>query len=123
MLLPLLACHREHDPRRFRLLADKAYSHDSTRAALRAARIAHTIPERSDQIARRKAKGPQGGRPPAFDAGIYRHRNRVERAFNRLKQYRAVATRYDKLKQRYEATVTVASIMIWLRAKPDRSRP
>jgi len=41
-------------------------------------------------------------------------------AFNRLKQFRAVATRYDKLKSRYEATVTVASIVILLRAKPDR---
>jgi transposase len=39
------------------------------------------------------------------------------------KQFRAVATRYDKLKNRYEATITIASIMIWLRAKPDRSRP
>jgi len=39
---------------------------------------------------------------------------------NRRKQYRAVATRYDKLGVRYQATVTVADIFIWLRAKPDR---
>ena len=44
-------------------------------------------------------------------------------AFNRLKQFRAVATRYDKLKDRYHATVTIASIKIWLRAKRDRARP
>ena len=48
-----------------RLLADKAYSHPSTRTALRRRGIKHTIPERDDQIARRKAKGSAGGRPPA----------------------------------------------------------
>ena len=41
----------------FRLLADKAYSHPSTRTALRSQKIKHTIPERQDQIDRRKAKG------------------------------------------------------------------
>ena len=67
-----------------RLLADKAYSHPSTRTRLRALRIKHTIPERSDQIGRRKAKGSTGGRPPAFDSRMYAHRNSVERGFNRL---------------------------------------
>ena len=52
----------------------------------------------------------------------YKDRNQIERAFNRLKQFRAVATRYDKLRARYHATVTIASIMIWLRARPDRRR-
>jgi hypothetical protein len=46
----------------------------------------------------------------------------IERCFNRLKQFRAVATRYDKLAARYQATVAVADIFIWLRARPDRSR-
>lgn len=78
-----------------RLLADKAYSHTSTRKLLRTKRIAHTIPERSGQIARRKEKGSRGGRPPVFDAVLYRHRNTVERGFNRLKHWRGVATRYD----------------------------
>jgi putative transposase len=84
------------DPRDVRLLGDKAYSHPSTRAALRQRGIRHTIPERDDQIARRKAKGSAGGRPPAFDAAIYKQRNTVERGFSRLKQWRGVATRYDK---------------------------
>ena len=41
-----------------------------------------TIPERCDQTARRKEKGSQGGRPPAFDPALYRHRNTVECGFN-----------------------------------------
>ena len=71
----------------------------------------------------RATKGSRGGRPPNFNEQQYKDRNQVERAFNRLKQFRAVATRYCKLKDRYDATVTIASIFIWLRAKPDRSRP
>lgn len=82
--------------RGIQLLADKAYSHPSTRTALRRRGIKHTIPERDDQITRRKAKGSAGGRPPTFDAEIYKQRNTVERGFNRLKQRRGVATRYDK---------------------------
>jgi transposase len=65
---------------------------------------------------RRARRGSRAGRPPIFDADRYKDRNQIERAFNRLKQFRAVATRYDKLRDRYHATVTIASIMIWLRA-------
>jgi transposase len=46
----------------------------------------------------------------------------VERLMNRRKQFRAVATRFDKLAVRYQATVCVADIFIWLRARPDRAR-
>jgi hypothetical protein len=69
-LVPLLddyaaACKQQGvSGRDFRLLGDKAYSHPSTRTELRSRRIKHTIPQRSDQIARRKAKGSTGGRPP-----------------------------------------------------------
>ena len=86
MLWPLLTARKAASQRTFRLLGDKAYSHDSTRARLRRMKIAHTIPERSDQIARRKAKGRAGGRPPAF-WGDYKHRNTVERSYNRLKHW------------------------------------
>jgi transposase len=72
-----------------RVLADKAYSHPSTRAALRSRGIAFTSPERIDQINRRQDKGSHGGRPPSFDPDLYADRNVVERCFNRLKQFRA----------------------------------
>lgn len=99
----------------FRLLADKAYSHPSTRGELRSRRIKHTIPERTDQIARRKAKGAAGGRPPAFDAARYGLRNTVERGFNRLKQWRGVATRYDKYALTYLGGVLLACAVIHAR--------
>jgi transposase len=104
------------------LTGDKAYSSRANRAALRARHIRHTIPERDDQKANRARRGPRGGRPPAFDRERYRNRNQVERLMNRRKQFRAVATRFDKLADRYRATITIADIFIWLRARPDRSR-
>ncbi|MGH8833835.1 MAG: IS5 family transposase [Actinomycetes bacterium] len=104
------------------LTGDKAYSSRANRAALRARHIPHTIPERDDQKANRARRGPAGGRPPAFDRVRYRNRNQVERLMNRRKQFRAVATRFDKLADRYQATITIADIFIWLRARPDRPR-
>jgi transposase len=104
------------------LTGDKAYSSRANRQALRARRIRHTIPERDDQQANRARKGARGGRPPTFDRARYRTRNQVERLMNRRKQFRAVATRYDKLAERYAATITIADIFIWLRARPDQPR-
>ncbi|GAA4416989.1 hypothetical protein GCM10023169_12580 [Georgenia halophila] len=99
----------------FQLLADKAYSHDSTRARLRWMRIAHTIPERRDQIARRKVKGAAGGRPPKFEPALYSERNTVERGFNRLKQWRAIATRYDKYALTFLGGVLLAATVTYHR--------
>jgi len=100
-----------------RVLADKAYSHPSTRAALRRRGIAFTSPEKSDQIARRAAKAPRGGRPPAFDPQLYADRNVVERCFNRLKQFRDLATRYAKRAAYYRSEIILAATVLWLRAE------
>jgi transposase len=96
------------------LLADKGYAHDSTRTALRRRRIRHVIPERSDQVARRTAKGPRGGRPPSFDKDACKQRNVVERCFSRLKQWRDLATRYAKRAAIYRASLVLISALIWL---------
>ena len=98
-----------------RLLADKAYSNRTTRAHLRRRRIAATIPEKTDQQQARAAKGSAGGRPPAFDAESYKQRNTVERAINKLKDFRGVAMRTDKREFVYQGTIDIASIKIWLR--------
>jgi len=94
-----------------RLIADKGYSYERCRKLLRRRGIAHTIPERGDQRARRAGKP---GRRPAFDKDTYRRRNVVERCVNRLKQWRGIATRFEKRAANYRAMLVVASLMIWL---------
>jgi transposase len=97
-----------------RVIADKGYSSRAIRAYLRRRGIAATIPERRDQRAGRLRRGSQGGRPPAFNPHIYRRRNIVERCFNDLKQYRAIATRYDKTALSYQAMIDLATLLMWL---------
>jgi len=97
------------------MLGDKAYSSAGTRAHLRRRNIKATIPEPADQAAHRRRRGSNGGRSPAFDPAAYKQRNTVERAIGKLRQHRAVATRFDKRDFVWRGTIDVASIRIWLR--------
>ena len=87
------------------LLADRAYDSDALRQRL-AGRGAWANVK---PMTNRK-------RQPAFCRFLYKERNRVERFFNRIKHFRAVATRYDKLAENYLAGVQLASTRIWMRA-------
>lgn len=93
------------------LLADKGYSYPTCRRLLRRRGIRHTIPERRDQRERREGRL---GRKPGFEKALYAKRNVVERCVNRLKQWRGIATRYEKRAINYRAAVVIASLMIWL---------
>lgn len=77
------------------------------------------IPQPADQIGHRKRRGSTGGRPPAFDKEDYKGRNVVERNFNTFKQWRALATRYDKLAITYRGGAVLRAISIWLTALGD----
>jgi transposase len=94
-----------------RVVADKGYSARSFRAYLRKRGIKATIPERVDQLAGRRRRGE---RRCGFDRTVYRRRNVIESCFHRLKQWRGIATRYDKKPGRYHAAITLASTLIWL---------
>jgi transposase len=96
------------------VLGDKAYSSRANRELLRAKRITAVIPQPADQIANRQRRGPAGGRPPSFNAATYKGRNVVERSFNDHKQWRGLATRYDKLATVYRGAVVLRAITIWL---------
>jgi len=98
-----------------RVLADKAYSSRATRSLLRSRGIVAVIPEPSDQQGHRKRRGRRGGRPISYDPVAYKGRNVVERSFNALKQWRGLATRYDKLAVVYRGGAVLAAILTWLR--------
>ena len=86
------------------LLADKAYDADRIRATLREKGAFANIPPKSN----RRSK-------PYFSTWLYRERNLIERFFSKLKHFRRVATRYDKLAENFLAMVQLASIRLWLR--------
>jgi transposase len=86
------------------LLADRAYDSDALRDSL----------EERGAWANIKPM-PNRKRVPAFSSYLYRYRNLVERFFNKIKHYRAVATRYDKRPENFLAGIKLVSIRIWLR--------
>lgn len=86
-----------------RLAGDKGYSSPSARRRLRHRGIVPVIPTKSNQP-----------RDPAFDREAYRRRNLVERLINRLKQYRRIATRYEKRAVNYLAMVKIGMIRLLL---------
>ncbi|MER2557706.1 MAG: transposase, partial [Candidatus Competibacter denitrificans] len=83
---------------------DKAYDSNAIRAKLDAKGITPVIPPKSNRL-----------EIVVYDQERYKQRNKVERLFNKLKQFRRVATRYEKLKANFLAFVTVALIVIMLR--------
>ncbi|MFC8663963.1 IS5 family transposase [Streptomyces sp. NPDC057199] len=97
------------------VLADRAYSSRAIRSHLRRRGIRAVIPQPSAQVRHRLRRGRTGGRPPAFDAETYKQRNAVERCINRLKQWRGLAMRTDKLAIAYKAALRLAAILIWAR--------
>lgn len=97
-----------------RVRADKAYSSRANRELLRRRGIRAVIAEPGDQAGNRKRRGSRGGRPPRFDGEDYKARNTVERGFNVFKQWRGLATRYDKLAITYRGGVVLRAITIWL---------
>jgi len=96
-----------------RVRADKAYSSRAIRTELRRRGIGAVIAEPADQTAHRRRRGSRGRRPPRFDVEDYRHRNVIERGFNMLKQWRGLATRYDKLAIVYRAAVVLHAVIAW----------
>ena len=86
-----------------RVSGDKGYNSRSFRIYLRKRGIRSTIPRKDNE----RRRGP-------FDRKLYRLRNRVERLINRMKQFRRIATRYEKRAVNYAAMVTVAAIYLWL---------
>jgi transposase len=85
-----------------RLVGDKGYSTEKVRGYLRRG-IGVVLPHRADQ----RANG-------LFDRRVYRERNRIERLINRLKQFRRIATRYEKRAANYLAMLAVAAMLLWL---------
>lgn len=88
------------------LLGDKAYDADWIRNRVETQGAAPNIPDKSNRKHRH-----------CFSKTLYKERNRVERLFNRIKHFRRVATRFEKLARSYLAMIKLASIRLWIRAQ------
>ncbi len=96
---------------------DKAYSSRAIRGHLRARGIESVIPEPDDQKGHRKRRGSRGGRPVGLDTADYKNRNVIERQYCHLKQWRGLATRYDKHALVYRAAVVLNAVIAWATVK------
>ncbi|MCD0174160.1 IS5 family transposase [Micrococcus luteus] len=125
MLLPLLEQLRVTRPagrprtRPDAVLGDKAYSSRAIRTHLRSRRIRAVIPEPADQRGHRRRRGSRGGRPVGLDVIAYKGRNVIERRYAHLKQWRGLATRYDKYSIVYRAAVVLNAVIAWLKLLSD----
>ncbi|QFU96560.1 Putative transposase for insertion sequence element IS402 [Luteimicrobium xylanilyticum] len=97
------------------VIADRAHTSGVNRRMLAGRGVRAVIPQKRDEIAARKRKGSAGGRPPGLDAETYKGRNVVERHFNHIKQWRGIATRYDKLAITYRAAWVLGACLAWSR--------
>jgi transposase len=86
------------------IIADKGYDSERLREQIEAQDSRGVIPRKRNSV---KGNGD-------LDRGLYRYRHLVENAFARLKQYRSIATRFDKLKRNYESMVAMACSLLWL---------
>ena len=86
-----------------KVIGDKAYDADHFLAAIYAIGAEPVIPPKSNRLDQRE-----------YDRQRYKDRNLVERFFNRIKQFRRIATRYDKLDRNYEAMIQLVCTLIWL---------
>jgi transposase len=93
---------------------DKAYSSRKNRSYLRRRGITAVIAEPKDQAQKRKDKGHRGGRPVTCDPSLYTQRNTVERAINRIKAWRGLATRDDKRPESYQAELELRAALLWI---------
>ncbi|MFE4257647.1 IS5 family transposase [Streptomyces sp. NPDC056883] len=105
------------------VLADRAYSSRAIRAHLSRRGIRAVIPQPADQVANRRRRGRQGGRPPTFSRDAYKQRNTVERCINRLKNWRGLATRYEKTSIVFQAGLHVAGIFMWTARCSQKETP
>ena len=98
---------------------DKAYSSRAIRTHLRDRGIKAVIPEPDDQKGHRKRRGSCGGRPVGLDSADYQNRNVIERHYCHIKQWRGLATRYDKHAIIYRAAVVLNAVIVWTRPLSD----
>ncbi len=85
------------------VLADRGYDSDEIVDYIREIKATPVIPPRSNRIVKRN-----------YDKIIYKERNLIERLFNRLKQFRKIATRFDKIQLNFEAFIYLACSYLWL---------